>query len=56
VTISVPPDNATLKVVGQFTVSSGQTTSITVDIFLDRSIHEVNGTWMFTPVVGSTVG
>ncbi len=55
VTISVPPDNATLKIVGQFTVSSGQTTSITVDIFLDRSIRDVNGTWMFTPVVGSTV-
>lgn len=56
VNITVPPDNAILKVVGQFTVSSGQTTTVTVDIFLDRSIHDVNGTWMFTPVVGSTVG
>jgi len=55
VNIEVPPDNATIKVVGQFTVSSGQTTSITVDVFLDRSIRDVNGTWMFLPVVGSTV-
>ncbi len=55
VNIELPPDNATLKVVGQFTVSSGQTTGITVDIFLDRSIRDVNGTWMFLPVVGSTV-
>ncbi len=55
VNLELPPDNATLKVVGQFTVSSGQTTSITVDIFLDRSIRDVNGTWMFLPVFGSTV-
>lgn len=54
--INVPPDNATMKIAGQFTVSSGQTTSITVDIRLDQSLHEVNGTWMFTPVVGLTVG
>ena len=52
VTISVPPDNATMKFVGQFTVSSGQTTSIMIDIRLAPSLHEVNGTWMFTPVVG----
>lgn len=56
VTISVPPDNATLKIVGQFTVSSGQTTSITVDIRLAQSLHDVNGTWVFTPVFAMTVG
>lgn len=50
--ITVPPDNATLKVAGQFTVTSGQTTKITVDIRLDQSLHLVGGTWVFTPVVG----
>ena len=54
--IAVPPDNATMKIVGQFTVSSGQTTSITVDIRLDQSLRLVGGTWTFTPVVGTTVG
>ncbi len=54
--ISLPPDNATLKIAGQFTVSSGQTTKITVDIRLDQSLHLVGGTWVFTPVVGTTVG
>ncbi len=54
--ISLPPDNATIKVVGQFTVTSGQTTKITVDIKLAESLHLVGGTWVFTPVVGTTVG
>jgi hypothetical protein len=56
VSITVPPDNATLKVVGQFTVASGQTTKVTVDIRLDQSIHPVGSTWVFNPVFGSTVG
>ncbi len=56
VNINVPPDNATMKIAGQFTVSSGQTTSITIDIRLAQSLRDVNGTWMFTPVVGMTVG
>ncbi len=56
VTLSVPPDNATLKVAGQFTVTSGQTTKVTVDIRLAPSIHLVGSTWMFTPVFGATVG
>lgn len=51
-TVTVPPDNATLKVPGQFTITSGQTTAVTIDIHLDASLHESNGTWMFTPVVG----
>lgn len=55
-TIQVPPDNATLKVAGQFTIASGQTTVVTIDINLTASIHDVNGTWMFTPVFGTTVG
>lgn len=52
VTIAVPPDNATLKVAGQFTIASGKTTSVTVDIRLDASLHDMNGTWEFTPVCG----
>ncbi len=51
VTITVPPDNATLKVAGQFTVSSGATTAVTIDINIPASIHDVNGTWEFLPVV-----
>jgi len=54
--ISLPPDNATIKIVGQFTVVSAQTTKITVDIRLDQSLHLIGGTWVFTPVVGTTVG
>ncbi len=53
-TINVPPDNGTMKIAGQFTISSGQTTSITIDINLAASLHDVNGTWMFTPVVGTS--
>ncbi len=56
IAISLPPDNATMKIVGQFTVASGQTTKITVDIRLDESLRLINGTWVFTPVVGTTVG
>ncbi len=56
VTISVPPDNATLKIVGQFTIASGQTTVVTVDINLAASLHDSNGTWQFSPVGGMTVG
>jgi len=52
VIITVPPDNATMKIAGQFTISSGQTTVITIDINLASSLHDVNGTWVFTPVVG----
>lgn len=51
-TVTVPPDNSTLKVAGQFTISSGQTTTVTIDIKLASSLHDVNGTWEFTPVVG----
>ncbi len=52
VTISVPPDNATMKIAGQFTIASGQTTAVTIDINLPASLHDANGTWTFTPVVG----
>jgi hypothetical protein len=54
--ITVPPDNATLKLAGQFTVASGATTTLTVDIHLDTSIHLVGAAWVFTPVAGLTVG
>ncbi len=53
-TVTVPPDNGTMKIAGQFTISSGQTTSVTIDISLAASLHDVNGTWTFTPVVGVT--
>ena len=52
VTIAVPPDNATLKVAGQFTIASGKTTAITVDIRLGPSLREMNGAWEFMPVWG----
>ncbi len=52
VTITVPPDNGTLKVAGQFTIAAGQTTTVTIDINLSASLHDVNGTWEFTPVFG----
>ncbi len=51
VTIGVPVDNATLKVAGQFTVSSGQTTAITVDIPTGEDIHMSASGWVFDPVV-----
>lgn len=54
VTIAVPPDNATLKIPGQFTVASGKTTAVTVDVRLDASLHDENGTWQLTPVCGVT--
>ncbi len=56
VDVTVPPDNATLKLPGQFTVSSGRTTTVTVDISLDASIHPLGTTWVFEPVVHTTVG
>ncbi|HEX9339802.1 MAG TPA: DUF4382 domain-containing protein [Thermoplasmata archaeon] len=52
VTFMVPPDNATAKIAGQFTISSGQTTTVTVDFALSRCIRQVNGTWEFDPVLG----
>ncbi len=51
VTIAVPPDNATLKVPGQFSVSSGKTTTVTLDIMLDASIVREASGWVFQPVV-----
>ena len=56
VNIAVPPDNATLKIPGQFTVRSRATTTLTVDISLDASIHLVGGAWVFAPVADVTVG
>lgn len=51
VTIAVPPDNATLKVPGQFTISSAKTTTVTLDILLDASIIPDGSGWAFQPVV-----
>ena len=36
-----------------FNVSVGQTTSLTVDIDLARSIVDAGNVWLFTPVLGS---
>ncbi len=56
VEINLPQDNATMKIAGQFTIASAQTTSITIDINLASSLHDVAGSWEFTPVIGVTVG
>ena len=49
VVIAVPPDNATFKIAGQFTVSSGATTTITVDMPIDQIIHMSASGWVFDP-------
>ncbi len=48
--------NDTLKIVQQFQVTSGATTTITIDIDLGRSIVQDVGGYKFTPVIGATVG
>ncbi len=48
--------NTTLKIVQQFSVDSGKTTTITVDIDLSRSIVFDGSGYKFTPVIGATVG
>lgn|GEM_PF-1011550 len=50
VTFTVP--SGELKTATPFTVSSGQTTTLTVDIDLEHSITYANGTWIFKPVLG----
>ncbi len=42
-----------LKTADPFNITLGQTTSLTIDINLARSIVDANGTWIFTPVIGS---
>jgi hypothetical protein len=42
-----------LKTADAFNITLGQTTSLTIDINLARSIVEAGNTWIFTPVLGS---
>lgn len=51
VTFTVP--SGELKTADPFNITLGQTTSLTIDINLARSIVDANGTWIFTPVIGS---
>jgi hypothetical protein len=47
--------NGTEKIVQQFDVVSGKTTTITVDVNLDQSIHgNLTSGFVFTPVFGAT--
>ncbi len=41
-----------LKTADAFNLTTGQATSLTLDINLARSIVDANGTWIFTPVLG----
>ncbi len=42
-----------LKTADAFNITTGETTSLTIDINLARSVVDANGTWIFTPVLGS---
>ena len=50
VTMAVP--DGMLKTTTPFTLRGGGTTTVTFDLDLARSIHEANGMWIFTPVLG----
>ncbi len=52
-TVDFTVPSGELKTDQQFDIVSGKTTTLTVDINLDRSIVQLgNGTWIFTPVIG----
>ncbi len=52
-TVDFTVPSGELKTTQEFNVTSGKTTTLTVDIDLTRSIVELgNGTWIFTPVLG----
>ncbi len=40
------------KTVTPFTLPGGRTTTVTLDLDLNQSIHQANGVWTFTPVLG----
>lgn len=44
-----------LKIIKMFTIEKDETTRLTVDIDLDKSITEASGSWIFKPVLGSIV-
>ncbi len=50
VTMSVP--DGILKTTTPFNLRGGGSTTVTLDFDLTRSIHEANGVWIFTPVLG----
>ena len=47
--------SGTLKIVKQFTIEEDETTELTVDIDLSKSIIENSSGWIFKPVLGSIV-
>jgi hypothetical protein len=53
VTLSVP--DGLLKTAIPFVLRGGRTTTLNVDLDLGRSIHEANGIWIFSPVVGQVI-
>lgn len=44
-----------LKIITMFTIEEGETTKLTVDIDLSKSILQTSGGWTFKPVLGSIV-
>ena len=50
VTLTVP--NGMLMTSVPFIIHGGGTTTLSVDLDLVRSVHEANGVWIFSPVVG----
>ncbi len=42
-----------LKTADAFNITTGQTTSLTIELDLSRSIVQAGTTWIFTPVLGS---
>ena len=50
VTLSVP--NGILLTATPFAVHGGGTTTVSLDLDLARSIHQANGVWIFSPVLG----
>ncbi len=51
VNLTVP--SGELKTADAFNITTGATTSLTIEMDLGRSIHETDGTWIFTPVLGA---
>lgn len=50
--------SGTVKVVGNFEVTGGEETKVTVDFDLDRSIHQqgvLGDSWRMTPVIGQVI-
>ncbi len=44
-----------ILVLTPFTLRGSSTTTMTIDLNLVQSIHQANGTWVFTPVVGDVI-